>query len=91
MEEIRALAPDLALLPVKGRDTERVGNGVPGNDRLEEAIALMAATGISFALGRHYSLFAFNTEEPARIDAAAAGQPGFERARLGMAYRLRAA
>ncbi len=71
---VRALAPQLALLPVNGRDVERASGGVPGNFTLEEAMALCAETGIPQMIPHHFGLFAFNTADPAEIDAAASRQ-----------------
>ena len=58
------LAPhaiDLALLPVNGRDAQRLANGVPGNFHLREAVDLCCAVGIGRMLGHHYGMFDFNT------------------------------
>ena len=69
--EISALKPDLALLPVNGRRAELSDNGVPGNFSVQEAIDVAAAAGCSTMVAHHYGLFAFNTEDPDIIDAAA--------------------
>ena len=71
---VRALAPELALLPVNGRDAERARAGVPGNFTLDEAVALCAETGIASLIPHHFGLFAFNTADPATIDRTAARQ-----------------
>lgn len=57
--------PDLALLPVNGRDAERAAHGVPGNLTLAEAVALADAIGARGMLGHHFGLFDFNTLDPA--------------------------
>lgn len=69
---LRALAPDIALLPVNGRDAARLAAGVPGNFTLEEAIALCARHGIGWLIPHHFGMFPFNTCDPAAIDRAAA-------------------
>ncbi len=68
---VRALAPDLALLPVNGRDAALTASGVAGNFTLGEAIKLCDAAGIPVLIPHHFGLFAFNTADPAEIDAAA--------------------
>ncbi len=93
-DAVRRLAPDLALLPVNGRDGERSGNGVPGNFTLDEAVALCRRSGIPAMVAHHYGLFDFNTVPPAVIDARIAGEAAhggldLHRARLGV--RLQAA
>ncbi len=80
LEAVRDLAPDLALLPVNGRDAVRAEAGIPGNFTLDEAIALCEAAAIPLLVPHHFGLFAFNTADPAEIDAAgtrqaAAGRP----------------
>lgn len=87
------LSPDLALLPVNGRDAERSGNGVPGNFTLQEAAQLCREAGVRHMLAHHYGLFDFNTVSPQVIDAFAAGQAsqGLEvlGARMGAALLVR--
>lgn len=90
---VRAAAPQLALLPVNGRDAERAGNGVPGNFTLDEAVALCRACGIGTMLAHHHGLFAFNTVPPELVDARAdaearLGGLALRRARLGEALRV---
>ncbi|MGI4797076.1 MAG: MBL fold metallo-hydrolase, partial [Janthinobacterium lividum] len=63
-EAVRALAPELALLPVNGRDAARAGNGVPGNFTLDEAMGLCDAAGIPALIPHHFNMFAFNTVDP---------------------------
>jgi L-ascorbate metabolism protein UlaG (beta-lactamase superfamily) len=70
--EIRALHPDVALLPVNGRDAQRLEDGIPGNFTLEEAIALARRVGADFLVPHHFGMFAFNTCDPVAIDRAAA-------------------
>ncbi len=70
-EAVRALLPEVALLPVNGRDAGRAANGIPGNFTLDEAIDLCRAAGVATLIPHHFGLFAFNTADPAEIDAAA--------------------
>jgi len=92
---VGALAPQVALLPVNGRDLERSGNGVPGNFTLDEAIALCRDAAIPVMLAHHYGMFDFNTVAPQAIDDRAAvetaGPLALYRARTGWAMRLKAA
>jgi L-ascorbate metabolism protein UlaG (beta-lactamase superfamily) len=88
-EEIAALAPDLALLPANGRSARLAKAGFPGNFSIEEALALCNACSIPAMIAHHYGLFAFNTAEPAMIDAAIAKAPfAATRARAQVAYGL---
>lgn len=63
-ELLRALRPDVALLPVNGRDRHRADNGVPGNFTVREAAELCEAAGIPHLLCHHFGLFDFNTVDP---------------------------
>lgn len=85
VEEVRALAADLALLPVNGR-----GKGVPGNMTAVEALALGRAAGVGSVLLHHFGMFAFNTAPLVDIEALAAGAADLqaEPARMGVEYRL---
>ena len=86
------LAPQVALLPVNGRDAERSGNGVPGNFTLDEAITLCHDAGVTTMIAHHYGLFEFNTVSPETIDARSAieasGDLALFRARLGTAFKI---
>ena len=70
VDDVKPLAPDVALLPVNGRRPDLGANGVPGNLSLEEAVDLARALGAGAAVFHHYGLFAFNTADPRVIDAA---------------------
>lgn len=74
VDAVRDLAPDMALLPVNGRDPVRAGAGIPGNFTLDEAVALCEAAAIPLMVPHHWGMFDFNTADPALIDAAAARQ-----------------
>jgi L-ascorbate metabolism protein UlaG (beta-lactamase superfamily) len=66
---------DVAILPVNGRDHERLSNGVPGNFHPEEAVALAGSSGARLFVASHFGMFAFNTVDQDRLDAAVAGLP----------------
>ena len=91
VEEVAALQPDLALLPVNGRRPELSDNGVPGNFTLDEAIGIATAVGCCAMVAHHYGLFAFNTEDPDAIDAASARTAAIQllRARPAIALEWR--
>jgi L-ascorbate metabolism protein UlaG (beta-lactamase superfamily) len=66
--------PDIALLPINGRDPSR---GVSGNFSGPEAAALAKSLAVTCVIPNHYDLFAFNTADPQEfVDACEAiGQP----------------
>ena len=80
------------LLPVNGRSAGLLTRGVPGNLTLDEAVRLTAAVGTPVLLAHHYGMFAFNTLDPAVVEARAA-EPGLPvrlvPAREGLEVRLR--
>jgi L-ascorbate metabolism protein UlaG (beta-lactamase superfamily) len=63
VEILKALKPDVAFLPVNGRDSFRAENGVPGNFSFDEAVELCRRTGIKNLVCHHWGLFEFNTVE----------------------------
>jgi L-ascorbate metabolism protein UlaG (beta-lactamase superfamily) len=76
IEEVAALKPDIALLPVNGRSAELLANGVPGNLALAEAIGIAKGIGARALIAHHFGMFSFNTADPAAIDRAAAETTG---------------
>jgi L-ascorbate metabolism protein UlaG (beta-lactamase superfamily) len=89
VDEISALTPDVALMPVNGRSEELRQAGFAGNFTLDESLALCGACGIPNLICHHYGTFAFNTVDPAAIDAAAGTTPFVAvRARPQVAYSL---
>jgi L-ascorbate metabolism protein UlaG (beta-lactamase superfamily) len=69
--QLRALRPDIAMLPVNGRRKELTDKNIVGNFSLAEAIDLCLQTGVSAMIAQHFGLFAFNTLNPELIDQAA--------------------
>jgi len=67
---LAAFRPNIALLPVNGRDPVRLASGIPGNFTLQEAIALARMVGARFLVPHHFGMFAFNTCETSVIDQA---------------------
>ena len=88
--QLRAFAPELALLPVNGRDAARAASGIPGNFTLAEAVELCRSARIPAMIAHHWGLFAFNTIDPAAIDAEAAraGLPRVLRPATNRGYRI---
>ena len=68
---IQTLTPDIMLLPVNGRDHQRLSAGVPGNFTLDEAINLASLVGTRFLIPHHFGMFDFNASDPAEIDRLA--------------------
>lgn len=93
VEEARALAADLALLPVNGRDAGRRANGIPGNMDLAEALALARAAGIGAVIAHHFDLFGFNTVPRGDVEALAARTRDVHLApaRTGVIFRMEGA
>lgn len=68
-ERIAQFAPDIALLPVNGRDDTRLAQGIPGNFTLTEALDI--GREIPVIIPHHWGMFSFNTLDPEKIVAAA--------------------
>jgi L-ascorbate metabolism protein UlaG (beta-lactamase superfamily) len=62
-DHLSGLDIDLALLPINGRDSARLANGVPGNFSLKEAVELCDAANIPLMLGHHFGMFAENNAD----------------------------
>ncbi len=78
--------PDVALLPINGRDPSR---GVSGNFSGPEAAALAQSLGVKHVIPNHYDLFAFNTADPQEfVDACEAISQPYSVLRLGEAFIL---
>lgn len=89
MESVRQLAPDIALLPVNGRDETRLAAGIPGNFTLEEAVTLCQDAGIAWMIPHHFGMFAFNTLDEEIIDAAVASSTSPRMIKPVIGQRLR--
>ena len=78
--------PDVALLPINGRDPSR---GVSGNFSGPEAAALAQSLGVKHVIPDHYDLLAFNTADPQDfVDACEAISQPYRVLRLGEAFIL---
>ncbi|MGJ3191573.1 MBL fold metallo-hydrolase [Paenarthrobacter sp. FR1] len=88
-ELLRNYGVNLALLPINGRDSRRLKNGVPGNFTAREAAALCQQAAIPAVVGHHFGLFDFNTvprEEAARELAEVAGELQLTLPHVGRCY-----
>jgi L-ascorbate metabolism protein UlaG (beta-lactamase superfamily) len=78
-ERLRALRPDLALLPINGRDEEREARGLVGNLDPKEAADLASDAGIPALIPMHYDTIKGNTGSADALRAyAAEGHPGLK-------------
>ncbi|MEO8243788.1 MAG: MBL fold metallo-hydrolase [bacterium] len=88
-DAIARFGPDIALLPVNGRDELRLSAGVPGNFTLSEAVSL--SDNIPYLVPHHFGMFAFNTIDPAEIDVEMErhkGRPTILRPRTGETLKV---
>jgi L-ascorbate metabolism protein UlaG (beta-lactamase superfamily) len=59
--QLKNLKPDIALLPINGRNDYRLSHNIPGNFHFEEASQLCRQTGIAYMIPHHFGMFEFNT------------------------------
>lgn len=64
---LRRLAPDVALLPINGRDRFREDQNIVGNMDHREAAELAARVGVGLLIPMHYDMFAGNPGFPAHL------------------------
>lgn len=64
IERLSSIRPDVALLPINGRDYFREKRGIVGNMDYREAAELAVAIGADTVIPLHYDLFAVNAEKP---------------------------
>ncbi len=90
-EQLSAVLPDIALLPVNGRDKERLSKGIIGNFHLHEAIDLCKAAKIEYLIPHHFGMFEFNTIDSEILETAAAFtiSPVILKPEIGTAFLLR--
>jgi L-ascorbate 6-phosphate lactonase len=69
-EALRELAPDLAILPINGRDAMREADGLWGNLTADEAAALAAAAGVPAVIPCHFDGVVGNLGDPDAFVAA---------------------
>jgi L-ascorbate 6-phosphate lactonase len=61
---LAALAPDVLMIPINGRDHMREARGIVGNMNEAEAAWLCAQVGPSYVIPMHYECIAGNTGDP---------------------------
>ena len=61
---VSALAPDVLMIPINGRDHMREARGIVGNMNETEAAWLSAQVGPSYVIPMHYECIAGNTGNP---------------------------
>ncbi|MEZ0292021.1 MAG: MBL fold metallo-hydrolase [Solirubrobacteraceae bacterium] len=69
-DALRELAPDVAILPINGRDAMREAQAIWGNLNHDEAAALAAAAGVPAVVPCHFDGVAGNLGDPAAFLAA---------------------
>jgi L-ascorbate 6-phosphate lactonase len=75
-QDVRRLEPDVALLPINGRDAEREALGIVGNLDEREAVELAVAAGVDVLVPMHWDMFAANPGSPDLVVDLARGHPG---------------
>ena len=64
LSRLKKLNPDIMLLPINGRDAERLKRGCIGNMTYQEAVELAGFAGTKLAVPGHYDMFEGNLENP---------------------------
>ena len=64
MSKVAAFQPDLALLPINGRDGRRLKHGTIGNMTWQEAVDFAGTLAPALAVPTHWDMFPGNTEDP---------------------------
>jgi L-ascorbate 6-phosphate lactonase len=64
-EQLRALAIDVALLPINGRDAKREAQGIVGNMDPREAAYVADGAGADVVIPIHFDMFEANLGDPA--------------------------
>jgi len=66
-ETVRALRPQVAMLPINGRDWYREQMDIVGNLDIREAAHLAADIGVELLIPLHYDMFAVNLADPGAL------------------------
>lgn len=64
---LQSMKPDIAFLPVNGRDDYRLSQNIAGNFHFEEAVQLCLDCGIPYLIPHHFGMFDFNTIDPLEL------------------------
>ncbi|WP_078059867.1 MULTISPECIES: MBL fold metallo-hydrolase [Gracilibacillus] len=65
LEKVQALKPDVAFLPINGRDYARTDKGLIGNMNYREAADFGVAVGTDLIIPNHFDMMPKNSENPA--------------------------
>src|SRR6266498_2801128 len=66
-DRLARLAPDVALLPVNGRDHYREAQNIVGNMGPREAVSFATTVGAGLLVPMHYDMFPINLGYPAHL------------------------
>ena len=66
---LSALAPDVLMVPINGRDHMRESGGLVGNMNETEAAWLCSQVAPSYVIPMHYEAIAHNTGDPGHFTA----------------------
>lgn len=61
---LKAWQLDVAMVPINGRDADRLADGLIGNMVYQEAGDLVGQLGVTLAVPAHHGMFDFNTADP---------------------------
>jgi L-ascorbate metabolism protein UlaG (beta-lactamase superfamily) len=64
VERLSKIKPDVAMLPINGRDYFRLERGIVGNMNYREAAELAVRIGAETVIPLHYDVFSGNAEKP---------------------------
>src|SRR5260370_633837 len=73
---LSALAPDVLMIPINGRDHMREASGIVGNMNETEAAWLCAEVGPAYVIPMHYEALARNTGDPGQFTTLVAESGG---------------
>lgn len=83
LAKLRRRTIDAMLLPINGRDAQRLARGCIGNMTYQEAADLAGAIRPRVTIPAHYEMFAQNSEDPVRfVDYMRVKYPGMDVRRL---------
>jgi L-ascorbate 6-phosphate lactonase len=90
IDRLKALQPQVALLPINGTDVWRMQHDIAPNMGIPDAVYVGKAIGAELVIPHHYDLFAFNTaDESAFVAHAQAQQLPYQTLRAGERFTWR--
>lgn len=75
IDHVRPHGPNVALLPVNGRDEQRRSRGVPGNFTFAEAADIATSLRVELFIPQHFGMFDFNTVDSSELAVQARALP----------------